>query len=219
MAQNRYDIALFDFDGTLADTLPLIYCAFNDALTPESGRVYTPDEIRSLFGPPDHQIIRNELAGVNADEAIARYNATYSSAHDELVTAYPGILELLAECRTAGIRTGVITGKSRSTAIVSLERLCLIDFAEILYGGDDVPRQKPDPLALTLALEHLRKDGATGAAMMIGDSAADVIAGRGAGCATIGVLWGSPDHADLMAAKPDYVVATVSELAEILLSR
>jgi phosphoglycolate phosphatase-like HAD superfamily hydrolase len=113
----------------------------------------------------------------------------------------------------------VITGKSRSTAILSLERLGLIEYAEILFGGDDVPRQKPDPLAIELALEHLRFETTDGAAVMVGDSEADVLAGRAAGCATIGVLWGSPDHDDLLASRPDYVVATVSELADVLMVR
>ena len=57
----RFSTLIFDLDGTLADTLPLIYESFNDAFEPVTGKQMTPEEIRGLFGPPDNYVIRAAL--------------------------------------------------------------------------------------------------------------------------------------------------------------
>ena len=107
----RFRAMLFDLDGTLADTLPLIYRAFNDALTPVTGRLYGGSEIRSWFGPPDTEIIRKLLAEEHVDDAIERYMESYRRHHADLVRVFPGIGQLLRDCRTAGARIAVVTGK------------------------------------------------------------------------------------------------------------
>ena len=81
--------------------------------------------------------------------------------------------------------------------------------------GDDVERQKPDPEAVIKILHDLGHDPATPGAF-VGDSAADVEAGRAAGLITIAVTWGSPDHDQLHAARPDSVVGTGDELLTAL---
>jgi len=145
------------------------------------------------------------------DDAIARYVATYERRHRALVELFDGIADLLADAHAAGIKLAVVTGKSRNTALMTLDILGVLDRFDVVYAGDDVERQKPDPMALKMALDDLAHDDPAHAAM-IGDSAADVVAGKGVGVATIGVLWGVPDHSDLLAAGPDVVCETVAEL-------
>jgi HAD superfamily hydrolase (TIGR01509 family) len=216
MPSRAFDIALFDLDGTIADTLPLIYKAFDAAFIPALGAGFRPDEIRAMFGPPDHEIIRRRVHESDADAAIERYNRYYEERHDDLVSVFPGIADLVRACMGAGIRLGVITGKSRLTALITLDRFGLTDYFGAIYAGDDVERQKPDPEALILALRDL---GATASdrAVMIGDAAADVVAGKSIGIATIGVTWGNPDHHELDETEPDYTVSTVAELEGLLL--
>ncbi|MCO5221001.1 MAG: HAD-IA family hydrolase [Thermomicrobiales bacterium] len=211
----RYSTLIFDLDGTLADTLPLIYEAFNDALSPISGEQLSPEEIRGMFGPPDNYIIRELLDAEHHEAAIERYVATYQRRHRDLVDLFDGMADLLADAQAAGTKLAVVTGKSRSTAIMTLDILGVLGHFQVIYAGDDVERQKPDPMALVLALADLAHDDPASAAM-IGDSAADVIAGKSAGVATIGVLWGSPDHTDLLAAGPDLLCATIDDLRTAL---
>ena len=215
---SAFDTAFFDLDGTLADTLPLIYESFDQAFMPALGKRFTNAEIRAMFGPPDHHIIRARVPAALVDAAIERYNGHYSLRHDDLVTAFTGIHELLQQLTAEGYWLGVITGKSRSTALVSLEKTGLLDFFRVIYAGDDVARQKPDPEAVIKSL-HDAGEPPPERAVMIGDSAADVLAGRAAGVKTIGVTWGSPDHHELNASAPDYTVSTVEELSALLLSR
>lgn len=211
----RFSTLIFDLDGTLADTLPLIYEAFNDAFEPVTGQTMTPEEIRGLFGPPDNHVIRNVLEPEHQEAAIDRYVATYERRHRDLVELFDGMDQLLADLHAQGVKLAVVTGKSRNTALMTLEILGVRDRFDVVYAGDDVERQKPDPMALELALNDLAHDDPASAAM-IGDSAADVIAGQGVGITTIGVLWGSPDHSDLLAAGPDIVCGSIADLREAL---
>lgn len=211
----RFDTVIFDLDGTLANTLPLIYAAFNDAFAPVTGHHLSPDEIRALFGPPDNYVIRDRLGPDKYQAGIDRYLKTYEHRHHELVALYDGMAELLADLQTAQVHLAVVTGKSRKTALITLEKLGILDRFDVVYAGDDVERQKPDPMAVKLALHDLAHDDPT-TAVMIGDSAADIIAGKAAGVSTIGVLWGVPDHADLLAATPDVLCGSVAELRKVL---
>ena len=81
---------------------------------------------------------------------------------------------LLADAQAAGVKLAVVTGKSRNTALMTLDILGVLNRFEVVYAGDDVDRQKPDPMALVMALADLSHDDPAHAAM-IGDSAADVI--------------------------------------------
>jgi len=206
---------IFDLDGTLGDTLPLIYRAFNAALEPEYGRTLSESEVRKLFGPPDNHILRRLLPGPAGDAAVQRYVDIYVREHAELARAFDGINDIVDRARASGFRIGVVTGKSRETALYSLEAFGLRDDFAAIYGGDDVEKQKPDPEAVVKILDDLgHQPGDLG--FFVGDSAADVIAGRAAGLRTIAVTWGSPDHDELFASNPDVVVNTTDELAAAL---
>lgn len=209
---------MFDLDGTLADTLPLIYESFAEAFVPVLGHTFGDDEIRAMFGPPDTEIIRSHVPAHLADEAIDRYLRHYSSRHSALVTPFQGIPDLLGRLDASGHWLGVITGKSRVTAIVTLEMTGIIDRFRSIYAGDDVALQKPDPEAIFRSLDDAGVSPGPNA-VIIGDSAADVLAGKAAAITTIGVTWGSPDQAEMQAAKPDYIVSTVDELAEVMAVR
>jgi len=212
---SHYRTVIFDLDGTIADTLPLIYEAFNAAFEPVAGRRLGDTEIRGLFGPPDNWIIRDLVGEVEFAAAFARYLSVYEREHARLAGLHPGMDDLIHACRDAGMILGVVTGKSRQTALMTLELVGVLDAFGAIYAGDDVQRQKPDPEAVCAILRDLEHpDGAP--SVIVGDSAADTLAGRAAGLTAIAVTWGSPDHEELFAAEPDIVCHTTEELATAL---
>src|SRR3954452_4283717 len=113
----RYETVIFDLDGTIADTLPLIYEAFNAALQPVTRRCLDEAEIRSLFGPPDNWIIRDYPGDFDSASAYARYLSVYEGEHERLVQLFSGMDQVFAACKLAGTKLGVVTGKSRQTAL------------------------------------------------------------------------------------------------------
>lgn len=211
----KFATVIFDLDGTIADTLPLIYEAFNAALAPIAGRRLSEPEIRALFGPPDSSSIRDYASAAEAEAAYARFLAVYEGEHQRLAGLHPGMDELIRACNAAGMKLGVVTGKSRRTAILTLRLIGVLDRIGAVYAGDDVARQKPDPEAIHAILRDLGHPAGAPAAM-VGDGHVDVLAGCAAGLTTIAVTWGSPDLANLLAAHPDVVCDTTEELAAAL---
>ncbi|CAN5621006.1 HAD family hydrolase [soil metagenome] len=210
-----FTTVLFDFDGTLADTLPLIYMAFGAGLEPVLGRTPDPAEIRGWFGPPDTTILRSLVSESEAWAAIERYIDVYERYHADQVELYPGIADLLDAAQSHAIRMAVVTGKSRVTALYSLQQLGIHDYFELVYAGDDVERQKPDPQAILAALVDMGVTDRASVAM-VGDSEADVLAGHAAGITSIGVMWGNPDHDELRSAAPDVLCDNVGALRTAL---
>src|SRR3954449_10340521 len=72
---------IFDLDGTLADTFPMIVAAWNHAVSPHTGKTYSDDEVISRFGIPDPQMIRRELPGDAGNKAVEVYHEYYGQNH------------------------------------------------------------------------------------------------------------------------------------------
>ena len=207
----KFATIVFDFDGTIANTLPLIYQTFNAVLEPRIGRRLPDAEIRSHFGPPDQVILGHYVDPAEREIAFAEYIELYERDHSTHVHLYDGMYALLEDCKEQGIRVGVMTGKSRVSAKISLRELGIGHFIDVLVAGDDVAKPKPHPEGVIAAIRQLgHLEGEHGA--MVGDSAADIHAGRESGLYTIGVTWGVPEHDDLRAAHPDVMCDTVAEL-------
>ena len=77
---------IFDFDGTLANTLPICYYAFQCVFNEFDSRNLSIEEIKAMFGPSETGIIRENLSNSNKDAAIELYYAKYSERHNQLVT-------------------------------------------------------------------------------------------------------------------------------------
>jgi HAD superfamily hydrolase (TIGR01549 family) len=208
---SRFQTVVFDFDGTIASTLPLIYRVFNAVLEPRIGKRIPDAELRSHFGPPDQVILGRYVGEAEQATAFDEYIALYERDHNDYVELFEGMREILVDLKAAGTRIGVMTGKSRISAQISLRELGIADLIAVLVAGDDVTMPKPHPEGVIAALAQLgHPDGETAA--MVGDSSADIHAGRDAGATTIAVTWGVPEHDDLFAAHPDVVCRTTEEL-------
>lgn len=178
---------LFDLDGTLCDTLPLIYDAFREVLLRHTGRRYEDAEIRPLFGPPEEGVVRRVLTGPQADEALQDYLRLYQHKHAHYVPVFPERVRDLAGLRASGLPLGIITGKGIGTARISLRETGLEDLFDIVLTGSVGFKHKPAPDGLLLALRALGVG--PDRAAFVGDSLVDIQAGKAAGCTTVGVLW------------------------------
>jgi phosphoglycolate phosphatase-like HAD superfamily hydrolase len=86
---------IFDLDGTLADTFPLIVSSWNEAMHEPLGRVFTPEEVVARFGVPDPAMLQRELPAAAWEQAIATYHEHYEAKH-EIVTPFAGVPEMLS---------------------------------------------------------------------------------------------------------------------------
>jgi pyrophosphatase PpaX len=203
----RPAVWLFDFDGTLADSLELILASFRHATAEVLGAVPDDAVLRAGIGRPLIDQMRT-LDPDRAQELFDVYVAHNVAWHDRLLRPYPGMDELLAALRADGRRLGVVSSKRRDTVELGL-RLLGLDGFETVVGWEDTEAHKPGPEPVLCALE--RMSAAAADAVYVGDSAWDMRSGRAAGVATAAVLWGVGSREELEAEHPDLVFATAGE--------
>jgi pyrophosphatase PpaX len=202
---------LFDLDGTLIDSIDLIFRAYRH--TAERHLSFSPPDSvwREGLGTP----LRQQLSAVCEDpeliEAmVVTYREYHFAHHEESIKPYPDVVEVLSALAGRGARLGVVTSKLRSGAERGLKAAGLIDYFHTIVSADEVSRAKPHPEPVLAALSRLEigaKD-----AVFIGDSPHDIAAGREAGVITAGVLWGPFGREDLTQASADYLLESPVEI-------
>ncbi len=206
---------LFDFDGTLADTLPLSFKAFKTVFNQYDGRIVTEEELVGMFGPTEDEIIAMNLKNILAvPKAIADYYEIYKQGHFDDIPSNQEIMDLLNYLKSQNIKLGVITGKSKQAFNISSEALQLSRFFDLEITGDDVEEPKPHPEGIFKALEIMGVDKKE--VIFLGDSNADINAGKAAGISTYGVQWLSTYQNATFEVKPDLIFSNTQEFIELV---
>ncbi|MET0960411.1 MAG: HAD family hydrolase [Psychrobacillus psychrotolerans] len=200
---------IFDFDGTLANTLPICFYAFQSVFKKFDNKDLSSDGIKDMFGPSETGIIRNNLSNANKEEAIEYYYETYSEHHNRLVETNLEILELLNYLKKLDIKIGIFTGKAKRSLDVSLKELNMDELFDVIITGDDVINPKPDSEGLIKALSILGVNNAD--TIYIGDSDADIVSGVQANVYTIGVQWLSEYQTTTFSEQPNLIIKSIKE--------
>lgn len=207
---------VFDLDGTIVNTIPLIIASYDYALGSVLGVHPDPEESRGWIG----ETLRGTFERLYPEHApalIAAYLEFNMARLPQLLEQYPGMPRLLEELRGLGITTGVATSKRHLSAELTLTSAGLDHAVSLTVDMDDTATHKPDPAPLRLALDRLGADAE--GAVYIGDAVVDVQAAKAAGMASIAVTWGAGLRERLVAAEPDYLVDSVAQLRELLIGR
>ncbi len=211
----RYPIVLFDLDGTLIDSGPIIMASMRHASITVLGREPDEERVRAAIGGPGLIAQMRELDPDRVDELVESYRAHNEPLHATL-EAFDGVLELLPRLRERGHRLGIVTAKRVRTVELAFDRFPILrETTEVLVGAEDTERHKPDPDPL---LEALARMGARPEdAAYVGDSPFDIRAGKAAGTLAVAVGWGGihPDER-LLHEQPDALVHTPEELVALL---
>jgi HAD superfamily hydrolase (TIGR01509 family) len=207
---------VFDWDGTLADTLGAIYRA-NVAVLAELGLPFDERLYRRHYAP-DWRVMYARL-GVPAeqlDEANDRWLGHLGDGAE--VEAFPGTLEALRRLADAGIRLGLVTAGHREVVEPQLGHTGLGDLLPVRVFGDDLPVHKPDPRPLRLALGRLGTAIAPSEAVYVGDAPDDMRMARSVGATGIGIASILGDPEELRAAGASVVVDSVAAWVEDVLA-
>ena len=209
---------LFDLDGTLADTKPDLHAAMNHVLT-KNGLAEVPDDaITNMIGGGAREILKRGLSengtswdDTKLDAATEEFVLWYDRNIDANTTIYPNLLPLLNAAQAANIKMAVVTNKRESLSAKLLFRLGLHHYFDVLVGGDTLPKRKPDPDTIDLALQLLGV--APQEAIMVGDSEADTGGAIAANVASICVSFGYR-RLSLEALQADAIIDNYNEFAE-----
>jgi phosphoglycolate phosphatase len=220
---SRLKLLIFDLDGTLVDSrLDLIQSV--NAMLQHFRRPELPgDAIASYIGDGAPMLVRRALGDPDderiVEEALEYFLAYYRVHKLDHTHAYPGVkeaLESLGNQNGSERRMAVLSNKPVNPSRAIVDALGLGEFFIRVYGGNSFHTKKPDPTGVYTLLEEtgVRSDEA----IMIGDSAIDVITGRNADLWTCGVTYGFAPRT-LDDAPPDVLVDTPADLVHLFAPR
>ena len=207
---------LFDFDGTLVNTNDVIVASWQHTYKHYLGHEVPVEHITACFGEPLLLTMAREFPGVDPKESADVYRSFQVENADRLVTIFPGIKELLAELKGAGYVLGIVTSRTRESALRYMDMFGITSYFSDLVTCDDTTVHKPNPEPLLLAMSRL--GAAPAESLMIGDSPFDIKCANNAGVDSVMVNWRiTCDETSLIDdAKVDYWIHQPSDLVELL---
>lgn len=211
----RFPVVLFDLDGTLVDSGPIILASYKHA-TRTVLDIDVPDaQLMALVGGPGLSEQMRRFSEERAEELVRVYRAHNEPLHDGL-TSFPGVEDALHRLKAEGRRLGVVTAKRRPTVELAFRAVPIGGLFDVVVGSEDTERHKPDPDPILRALELLGAQPADAA--YVGDSPYDIAAAHAAGVHAIWVSWGGIHDEQRIreGAHPDAVAHTAEELLAAL---
>jgi phosphoglycolate phosphatase len=217
--------AIIDLDGTMLDTIPDFHVAINGMRAELGLGPITQEQIALMVGKGSENLIRSVLAldwdAARVEAAFAQamdaYQRHYLSINGNYSTLYPDVIEGLTALKAQGLRLACVTNKPISFTTPLLKLKALSGFFEVVYGGDSLPRKKPDPLPLQTVCADFGLQPAQ--VVAIGDSSNDAQAARAAGCPVLTVPYGYNHGESIHDIDSDGIVSTLLEAASLIRSQ
>ena len=197
---NPKPIILFDLDGTLIDSAPDLVGTLNIILRRHGRTTLTISAVKKLVGNGARALLERGFKETgapaeNLDALTVEFIETYVPNCAVLSRPFSGVIETLDTFANSGYRMAVCTNKPQAPSETILTELVLMQYFEVVVGGDFFPMRKPDPQHLLGALQLM--DAPENPAIMVGDSYNDVASARNAGIPVIVVTYGyttTPAH-------------------------
>ena len=213
----KYELAIFDMDGTILNTLEDLADSLNAALTHFSYPTRTLEEVRCFVGNGLMKLLERGVPANTSPEDIQKvfdYFMPYYQEHYAIKTRpYDGILDTIQKIRNAGIKTAVVSNK----ADAAVQDLCIQYFPGLFdyaIGEKKGNARKPAPDAVNEALQVLnfKKEQA----VYIGDSDVDLATAKNADLDCIAVAWGFRDKTFLKEHSATCIIDTPEQLPAFL---
>ena len=213
---------IIDLDGTMMDTAPDFLVAINAMRAELQLAAVGIDVITRFVGKGTENLVRSILgldyapdqAAAHYEQALDAYMRSYSAINGRHATVYAGVADGLRDMQRQGLRLACVTNKPAGFALPLLETAGLLDAFEVVYGGDSLPRKKPDPMPLlqvcadfSLAPRHV---------VAIGDSSNDAQAARAASCRVLTVPYGYNHGQPIQDVDSDGIVDTLLDAARLI---
>lgn len=208
---------IFDLDGTILDTLEDLKNSVNFALSKNGLPVRTIDEIRAFVGNGIRLLIERAVPENTDSSVVDRcfedFKSHYKEHSADNTKPYEGIIELLDELKSKGVKLAVVSNKADFAVQTLVEEYFqgLFDFA---VGEREGIRRKPCPDSVNEAIKVL--DASPDEVVYVGDSEVDIETSRNAGVNCVSVTWGFRDKCVLESLSPEYIIDKPSQLMELI---
>lgn len=208
-------LIILDFDGTIADTRPVILNTFHRTLDAMHLPQHTDDEIAATIGLPLLKAFP-VLEPMDAEKAAlctATYRRIFEDVNAEIgVPMFPHVDDTLRQLHNQGCTLSIATSRGYKSVVDFIKGFHLDDIITFIIAAEDVKHAKPDAEPVIKTLKHYGMKAED--AVVIGDTHFDILMGRNAGCATIGVTYGNGSRESLIEAGADMVVDDFAEICQ-----
>ena len=208
----HYDLLIFDWDGTLADSIGRIVESMRTAAIGGCMEGRDDESIKGIIGLGLPEAIRTLYPSITANDLIdfrQRYADCYMAMDNVPSRLFEGVSESIQAFRDEGYRLAVATGKARRGLDRVLKANAWLDFFDITRAADETA-SKPDPLMLHEIMAHCNVSPER--SLMIGDSSFDLQMARNAGMDSVAVGYGAQSLDSLLAYEPRLAIEHFSEL-------
>ena len=212
-------LIIFDADGTIWDSEKDVFLAFNHTLKNNGNKEITKEEFQRLAGLDLEEMFRRVLSKGEetlANEYVKKYRKYYidEGHYADETTLFENVKEILENLKNQGFHMAIASGKPKRILDKMVECFHLNEFEFVLGTGESCFKPKPDPEALNYIMNELnvsKKD-----AVMVGDTKADIMAGKNAGMDTIAVTYGYEKIDILKMENPTYMIEDFKRLEKII---
>ena len=209
---------LFDFDGTLANTIDLIVATFEHTCLTALGTKPSRQSIVDTIGLPLGDALEL-LSGIHDEERILELRQIYgqfnAANHDTMIKPIPGVAELLPKLKERGLKLAVVTSKKAYMLERGMSCLGMTPYIDATVSVLDTERGKPAPDPMLLACERLGL--APNQCLCVGDSPFDMQSGNAAGCSTVAVQYTQLNWQNLLEqGKPSHTIAQPMDLLDLI---
>ncbi len=206
---------IFDFDGTLMDTAPVIMATMHDTIAEMGLPEKSEADCRSSIGLRLEEIpafLFPERPGIGAEYAATYRRMFPKHNRPGQAAPFPGVIATLNELHNHGARLAIASSRSHASLKDFTDDMGITDCFAQLVGGDDVKigKPKPDPVLRILADQRWSATET----LVVGDADVDILMGKAAGCATCAVTYGNGSAESLAKAHPDF---TINSFEDVLL--
>jgi phosphoglycolate phosphatase len=213
----RYDLWLFDLDGTLADTADDVAAAMNHVLDTEGLPRLPRATVVQFVGYGVRRLVERVMEAMGRpvdgrlDPMVETFLAFYRGHMLDRTRLFPGVAPTLERLAAGGARLAVVTNKPEGPSRAILEGLGVAWRFAAIVGGDSLERKKPDPLPITHLVARFGADPSR--TLMVGDTGVDIATARAAGVRSCVATYGYAYRDDLSGA--DHAIAAFEELTRI----
>jgi phosphoglycolate phosphatase len=204
------EVIIFDFDGTLADTIDILLSITNRLSVEFGFKSATKEELAQLSNLTAWQILR--YSGISIFKLPLLIRKLKAELRSEIpnIELFPGIKEVLLELKKNGFQLGIITSNSRDNVLASIQNIGLQNTFDFIYSGTTFGKHK-------VINRWLKKQNINPAKVIyVGDEIRDIEAARKTSIKVIAVSWGFNSQSALAAHNPDFLIESPQELIEVL---
>lgn len=211
MKIKKYDTILFDMDGTLIDSDPMIAESFRQlSKLYKKNKVYTTEELAYFSGPPIRDTLAIEFPHMDLDFMVDEFHRICLPLYKTHVFAYPNSHQVLDKLQKDGFKLGIVTNKQHDLTELALKYLSLEKYFTVIVGLNDVKNGKPSSEGMEKAIKEFNAKKA----IYIGDNIIDLESATNANIDCCLVLWGPRKFGNEI--KPTFFIKSYLELEDHL---